>query len=101
MTSELPKSIREFLIRDLIYIVGGGCVLISFLYRFDKLPDERTPIAFYLLGVGIAYVIGSTVQDLFSIACLVTTGPVVKPGKFIRFIYHRFTVELRQELKEF
>jgi len=101
MRAELPKSVRDFLFRDLIYIIGGGCVLVSFLYRFDRLPDERTPIAFYLLGAGLAYVLGCAAQDLFSIARFVTTGPVVKPGRFIRCIYRRFTGEQWREIEEF
>ena len=101
MTVELPKSVREFLVRDLIYIIGGGCILVSFLYRFDRLPGERTPVAFYLLGTGVAYVLGCAAQDLFSIARFVTTGPVVKPGRFIRYIYRRFTGEQWGELKGF
>jgi hypothetical protein len=64
---ELPRNVREFIVRDLIYIAGGGLVIVSFLYRFDRLPDQDTPLAFYLLGAGAAYVVGSALQDIFSI----------------------------------
>ncbi|MBL7146890.1 MAG: hypothetical protein ISS76_21815 [Phycisphaerae bacterium] len=99
--AELPRNVREFLVRDLIYIIGGSSVITSFLYLFDRLPNENTPLAFYLLGAGIAYMIGSSLQDLFSILKVVTTGPVEYPNKIIRGIYQRFTGEKWTELKEF
>lgn len=98
---ELPRNVREFVVRDIIYIIGGGSVLTSFLYCFGRLPNESTPVAFYFLGAGIAYVIGCAIQDLFSIVRLVTTGPVEKPGRFIRCVYRRFTGEEWLDLKDF
>ena len=98
---ELPKNIREFIVRDLIYVVGGGVVLTSFLYRFDRLPDGDTPVAFYLLGAGIAYVVCNVLQDVFSIFRLVTTAPVFKLGKSWRWIYRRFTNEAWKEIDNF
>jgi hypothetical protein len=56
--SDLPKSIRDFLARDLIQIVGGGTVLTSFLYSSNRLPIDDIPFAFTLLGIGLSYVIG-------------------------------------------
>ncbi|MHC4169625.1 MAG: RING finger protein [Planctomycetota bacterium] len=98
---ELPRNVREFVVRDIIYIIGGGSVIVSFLYCFDRLPNEGTPVAFYFLGAGIAYVVGCAIQDLFSIIRLVTTGPVERPGGFIRRVYRRFTGEEWLELKDF
>lgn len=95
---ELPRNVREFIVRDLIYVVGGGTVLTSFLYRFDRLPDKDTPLAFYLLGAGIAYVIGNALQDVFSILGLVTTAPVFRLGKRWKCIYQRFTNEKWRDL---
>jgi len=101
MAVELPKNIRQFIVRDLVFLTGGGSVLTSFLYCFDRLPRKETPVAFYLLGAGVAYVIGCALQDLFSIARIVTTGPVPRPGKFLQFIYRSFTGEEWTDLERF
>jgi hypothetical protein len=98
---ELPRNVREFVVRDLIYIAGGGMVLVSFLYRFDRLPDKDTPLAFYLLGAGIAYVIGNALQDIFSIFGVVTTAPVFKLGKRWSWIYRRFTNDDWKDISNF
>jgi hypothetical protein len=98
---ELPRNVREFIVRDLIYIVGGGMVLASFLYRFDRLPDKDTPLAFYLLGAGIAYVVGNALQDIVSIFRLVTTAPVLKLGRPWRWIYRQFTNEDWKDINTF
>ena len=97
---ELPKNVREFIFRDIIYIVGGGIVLISFLYRFDCLPNQNTPVVFYLLGAGLSYVIGLSIQDLFSIARLVTTAKYEKPNRLVRCMYRRFYNEKWKDLPE-
>ncbi len=97
---ELPRNVREFIVRDLIYVVGGGIVLTSFLYRFDRLPDQDTPLAFYLLGAGVAYVLGSSLQDLFSILRLVTTAKYPKPNRLVRWMHRRFTAEEWKDLPE-
>lgn len=68
---DLPENVREFIIRDLIYIIGGGMVIGSFLYRFDRLPGQDTPVAFYVFGAGIAYVVGNALQEFFCIIGLV------------------------------
>jgi len=96
--AELPKNLREFLARDLIYIVGGSSVIVSFLYRFDRIPDSSTPIAFYMLGAGLGYVVGYALQDLFSILRLVTTAQVTKPNRLLRWAYARFAGEPWEEL---
>ena len=90
---ELPRNVREFIVRDLIYVVGGGMVLTSFLYRFNRLPDKDASVAFYLLGAGIAYVVGNALQDVFSIFRLVTTAPVLRLSRPWRWLYRRFTSE--------
>jgi len=98
---ELPRNVREFIVRDLVYIVGGGMVIMSFLYRFDRLPDKDTPLACWLLVAGVAYVVGNAVQDIFSISRIVTTAPVVKLGKWGSRIYRRFTNEVWVDISNF
>jgi len=91
--ADLPRNIREFIVRDLIYIIGGASVITSFLYSFDRLPNQDTPVALYLLGAGFSYVLGSTLQDLFSIVRLVTTANYKKPNKIVKWAYQRFCNE--------
>jgi hypothetical protein len=98
--SDLPKSIRDFLGRDLIYIVGGGTVITSFLYSFNRLPIDDIPLAFTLLGIGLSYVIGYAIQDLFSILRIVTTAQVPKPNRFLKWAYNRFENRSWEELPE-
>ncbi len=88
--SRLPKSIRDFIGRDVVYIVGGSILLTSILYRFNRLPNNDTHLAFYLLGLGIAYVVGYAMQDLFSIVGIVTTSQVTDPCSLHRWAYKRF-----------
>ncbi len=98
---ELPRNVREFIVRDLVYIVGGGMVIVSLLYRFYRLPDKDTPLALYLLGSGIAYVIGNVVQDVFSISGLVTTANVRKLGAIGKWLYRRFYIREWEDIGKF
>ncbi len=98
---DLPRNVREFVVRDLIYIAGGGMVLTSFLYRFDRLPDKDIPFAFYLLGAGIAYVIGNALQDIFGITRLVTTADVRRLGCLGKWFYRRFNITRWTDIQKF
>ena len=98
--SDLPKSVRDFLTRDLVYIVGGGTVLTSFLYSSNRLPNGDIPVAFTLLGIGLSYVIGYAIQDLFSISRIVTTAQVPKPNRFLKWAYERFENRPWEDLPE-
>jgi hypothetical protein len=97
---ELPKIISEFIVRDLNYIIGGSIVILSFLYRFGNFPDKDTPTVFYLFGAGIAYIIGYTLQDLFSIVRLVTTADVLKPWWPMQKFYWLFTRDKWKPIQE-
>lgn len=72
-------------------------VLTSFLYRFDQLPNGDLAFVFYLLAAGVAYVVGNVLQDVFSIFRFVTTAPVLKPGRVVKWIYRRFYGETWEE----
>jgi hypothetical protein len=98
--SDLPKSIRDFLARDLAYVVGGGTVLTSFFYSFNRLPTGEIPVAFTLLGIGLSYVIGYAIQDLFSISRIVTTAQVPNPNRFLKWAYKRFENRPWKDLPE-
>lgn len=99
--SGLPKNLREFIVRDIVYIVGGGMVLVSLLYRFDRLPDEEMPLVCYLIGGGVAYVVGNALQDVFSVFRFVTTAPVLRMGRFWKWIYRRFTNDQWTDIGDF
>ncbi len=89
---ELIRALRHFIARDVLYVVGGGSVILSFLYFFDQLPDASSvSTAMYLLAAGIAYVVGYTIQEAFSLTGLLTSSYVTAPGRLVRFLYGRFT----------
>jgi hypothetical protein len=90
--SELIAALRHFITRDLLYVVGGGAVILSFLHLFDRIPDTSTiPTAIYLLTAGFSYGIGYAIQDGLSLTGLITTSSVTEPGWFVRGLYERFT----------
>jgi hypothetical protein len=66
--SDLVSLFRNFIYRDLAFILGGSIVVLSFLHAFGvslhKLQDQ--PYTLFLLTV-LAYVVGYTVQDLVAL----------------------------------
>jgi hypothetical protein len=87
---ELIKALEKFLMRDLVFVVGGSLVLLSFLAAFDRFPKETTPTAWYLLGAGLAYAVGYAIQETSVILRVVRTKAGVKPGHVAGFLYRRF-----------
>src|SRR2546425_8762342 len=90
---ELVKAINQFIYRDLVYVFGGGLVLLSAFYAstrfsFHELKDIPTPI--YILAAGFAYVLGYMLQDLFSVLQVVTTTYRFEPWPILKCIYERF-----------
>ena len=83
--NEFVRSLRHFIARDVIYIVGGGTVLLSFLYLFDKIPEKDISTPYFLFVAGIAYVVGYAVQDGGSLIGLTTTSYSYRPGRFTCF----------------
>ena len=65
--NELIKTLKNFLVRDLIYIIGGSTVIICLSYSFGILCKSSLPTPYYLFIVGIAYAIGYTIQEIFSL----------------------------------
>ena len=97
---EVPESLKQFIARDLIYVIGGGSVLTTVLYRFDRFPAGEVPVGVQGLTVGIAYVLGYLLQDSFSLIGLVTTARVPKPSRLLKYLYKRFTGEMWRDLGE-
>ena len=98
---ELVKTLKHFIYRDLLYVIGGGAVIVSFLYLFGQLDLQKIPTAVYLLGAGIAYVIGYAIQDGLSLTPVITTVPVSKPGRIVKRLYKCFLGREWQELDSF
>jgi hypothetical protein len=90
----MERSIRAlgtFLTRDMIYVLGGFSVYMSFVTVSGQdvsifLDDEIPGIAL-LFFLGLSYVIGFAVQELFSFLRLVTTSALFEPGRIVRFLY--------------
>ena len=84
------KAFTKFVFRDSVYIFGGGAVIFSILYIYNKLPEENlTPIE--TIGmIGVSYAIGYAIQDLFTILGLVRTKAAVSPCRFAKYLYRRF-----------
>jgi len=64
---ELTESFRQFLRRDLIYIIGGSTVIYTFLYKFNQIHTFDLPIPIYIFIAGISYVIGIASQEFFAL----------------------------------
>jgi hypothetical protein len=92
--NDLVSLFRNFIYRDLAFIIGGSIVIVSTLHAFGislhRLQDQ--PYTLFLLTV-LAYVVGYAVQDLGALLpCRPTfTGYVLRPGRLSRFLYWRFT----------
>lgn len=92
--SELVKTLRYFIIRDMIYIIGGGIVLASVfdgVYGLDRL--DNPPVALWLLLGGVAWVVGYALQDGSGLVRLSSTLYTPQPNVIIKKLYLLFTRE--------
>jgi hypothetical protein len=87
---ELVKALKYFITRDLLYVVGGCTVELSFCYLFKVQIPTSPSTSMALLAAGIAYGIGYAIQDGLSLSPFVTTAHVDSPGPIVRWLYHRF-----------
>jgi len=87
--NELVKSLKNFIVRDIIYIIGGTSVMLSFLYLFNKTSIITNPASkvTYLYIAGLAYVIGYCMQEAFSFLHIVTTANYLQPWFLLRWLY--------------
>jgi hypothetical protein len=88
--NELIKAFQKFLMRDLSYIFGGGAVILSFLYAFDRLPGESTSTFWYVLGVAFAYVVGYAIQDALGLCRIIRMKAGHAPNKLASWLYKRY-----------
>jgi len=101
--NELVKALKNFIVRHIIYIVGGAFVILSFLYLLDqrcilqKLSKidiiQRTPtVILYVVGIGLAYVIAYSIQEIFCFLGLARTALYSQdsPHRVTQFLYKRY-----------
>ncbi len=91
--SELIKIIKHFITRDVIFIIGGSIVILSFMYKFNRISITNLPTAYYILGAGISYVLGYTIQDAFCLLPFVKIKTRLKYNTFIQKLYKIFVGE--------
>jgi hypothetical protein len=87
---------KNFIYRDVAFILGGSIVLASFAYCFDLFPlldkakaDLYVPLAIALAA--LAYVVGYGVQDIGGVIHLSSTAVPYPPSCFDRCLYRAFT----------
>lgn len=98
---ELVKALRYYVARDLVFLVSGGSVVVTFLYVFlPTAHHDKWPTISYALAAGIAYVVGYAVQDICSVIRIVTTAPVREPCCALQCVYRRFMRTPWQPLRE-
>jgi hypothetical protein len=99
--NDLVSLFRNFIYRDLAFILGGSIVILSILYSlqsciganfYSPLNQAYMPYILFLFTV-LAYVVGYTVQDFLALVpCRLTfTGYVFQPGCLSQCLYRRFT----------
>ncbi|WP_420598735.1 hypothetical protein [Neptuniibacter sp.] len=88
--NEIIKIINQFVVRDVLYILGGGSILASFAYSFGFSTFSDIQGGLLLFLAGIAYVVGYACQEFLSITPIITTSHF-KPSKFVYGTYKRFT----------
>ena len=96
--SKMAKSIRNFIVRDMTYIIGGISVILGFLYVWGKIDvskksinitivPESANIIFYIIGIGLAYAVGYCLQEIFSLLHIVKTADYFRPRFPLRWLY--------------
>jgi hypothetical protein len=99
--TDLVSLFRNFIYRDLAFILGGAIVLLSAVYALRScargslysLPNKPfdEPYILFLFTV-LAYVVGYTVQDFGAVLVRLTyTGYIREPNRFCKVLYDRFT----------
>jgi hypothetical protein len=87
---ELLRSLKHFITRDVVYLVGGGTMMLAFSYGFSLDWKAELPVALYLLLAGIAYVLGYAAQDIAGTIRLARTIPPKKLFFPMTIIYRLF-----------
>ena len=88
LIKEIFGTLKDFIYRDLFYVVGGISVLLSATFAFDIPITYKGWTGVYITLLG--YVVGYTLQEIVSIIGLVTTS-YKQPNAFIKWIGKRFS----------
>jgi len=96
----LVRALEKFLMRDLVFIVGGGAIIMSFLFVYNYLPTEEWPTAYYFLCAGIAYGIGYTVQDLLILLRISRSKASHRPNWLGKFLFRLFDREKAENIEK-
>lgn len=88
---ELVKVVKDFIYRDVLYIISGYSVVVSFTYLFFNINIllKSTSTLTQLIFAGFCYIIGYCIQDGLSLTPLVKTSPITDPSSFIKKMYRR------------
>lgn len=76
VVEEIVSTFRDFLYRDLFYVVGGISVIAAFFFslgKVDTLLKADAAVTFFVIVIG--YVVGYATQEAMSIAGL--KGPAL------------------------
>ncbi len=98
---DLVRSLRRFIARDAIFIIGGSAVVLSFCYAFDRLWILDMPKPLYLVAAGFAYVLGYVIQDGAGLIRLITPAHSFSPWPIARTFYRLHTKREWQEIAPF
>jgi len=88
LIKEILGTFKDFIYRDLFYVVGGVSVLLSGSHAFD-LPFKYTGWTGVYMAL-LGYVVGYSLQEIWSIFGVVTTSYKGPPKCFIRWAAKRF-----------
>lgn len=93
--NELVKSLRHFVVRDIVFMIGGGIVISSFFYVFPELrPKHDDHVVVFLFIAGLSYVIGYGIQDGANWLGLTKVAPAHKLScALTKHAYKRITGE--------
>ena len=88
--SDLFKAFERFLFRDVSFLLGGTVVLASIMYVYGRLPSADLPMFKYLIAAGVAYAVGYSIQEFFTMIRLVRTKAGHSPNRLGRLLYWLF-----------
>ncbi len=103
---EVIKAFREFIARDLVFIISGAVVVGTFLHIFKRVPEPNDSWVLFALLAGIAYFVAYAIQDTLCVFRVLPSAPVSNPGAFVRWMYKGLyrrqwtTIEREIELDE-
>lgn len=93
---EIAKLLKDFLSRDLVFIVGGSEIILVLAYVLgygNKIVGSSAvdlSIWMLIVGAGVAYAIGYVLQDVSCLLRVCSTQANAEPGPFERWLFWRY-----------